>query len=83
MIFPGDFMNPSEIIGSIGVAVLLVAFFLNLFQFLPEKSRPYAFMNLIGAALSCYASWMIHFVPFVVLEGTWALVAAAALVRKS
>jgi hypothetical protein len=76
-------MNPSEIIGSIGVAILLIAFFLNLFRFFPQGSRPYAFMNLIGATLSCYASWMIHFVPFVVLEATWALVAAAALARKS
>jgi len=75
-------MNHSEIIGSLGVALLLLAFFLNLFRFLPADSRRYAFMNLVGAGLSCYASWLIHFVPFVVLEETWALVAAAALVRK-
>ena len=66
-------MSPSEIIGSIGVAILLIAFFLSLFKFMPQASRRYALMNMVGAALSCYASWMIHFIPFVVLEepGPW------------
>jgi len=36
---------------------------------------------LLGAGLACYASWRIDFLPFVVLEGTWALVALAALLR--
>ena len=72
----------AEVIGSIGVAMLLVAFFMNLFKLLPSGSRRYALMNLAGASLSCYASWLINFVPFVVLEGTWALVAAAALFRR-
>ncbi len=76
-------MNASEIIGSVGVAILLLAFFLNLFRFLPQDRPSYAAMNLVGAGLSCYASWLIHFLPFVVLEGTWALVALAALLRRN
>jgi hypothetical protein len=75
-------MSIAEIIASIGVAILLAAFFLNLFRFLSAASRTYALMNLVGAGLSCYASWLIGFAPFVVLEGTWAVVAAAALFRK-
>jgi hypothetical protein len=75
-------MSMSEIVASIGVAILLAAFFLNLFRFLPAASRTYALMNLVGAGLSCYASWLIGFAPFIVLEGTWAVVAAAALFRK-
>jgi hypothetical protein len=76
-------VSHSEIVGSIGVAILLIAFFLNLFQYLPQNRRSYAVMNLIGAGMSCYASWLINFLPFVVLEGTWAMVAAASLLRKS
>jgi hypothetical protein len=63
------------------VALLLLAFLLNLIHKLPPDGVPYAAMNLAGAALACYASWLIEFVPFVVLEGTWAAVALVALVR--
>ena len=34
------------------------------------------------AALAGYASYLIGFVPFVILEGTWAVVAAVALGRR-
>lgn len=70
----------STVIGSIGVALLLLAFFLNLFGFL-AAGRRYALMNLIGGALSAYASYLIDYMPFVVLEGTWAVVALIALLR--
>ena len=64
-------MSASEIIGSIGVALLLVAFFMNSFGMLASDSRPYQTMNVVGAAISCYASYLIGFAPFVVLEATW------------
>lgn len=79
-------MSSSEWIGSLGVALLLAAFFLNLFGFLQRTSRTYQGMNAVGAGLSCYASVLIGFLPFVVLEGTWSLVAMVALlapIRKS
>ena len=37
-------------------------------------------MNFIGAGLACAAAALIPFLPFVVLEGTWSLVALVALV---
>ena len=70
-----------EAIGSVGVFLLLVAFFLNLFGRLRHTAVTYQAMNVLGAGLSCYASHLIGFFPFVVLEGTWSLVAAVALVR--
>jgi hypothetical protein len=42
----------------------------------------YSLLNLVGAGLACYASWVISFIPFVVLEGVWAAAAAYALVRR-
>jgi hypothetical protein len=74
-------MNTSNIIASIGVALLLVAYFLNLFKLLPQESKAYGILNVIGAALACYASFMMGFIPFVILEGTWALVALVAMFR--
>ncbi|HUM48424.1 MAG TPA: hypothetical protein PLD84_15940, partial [Chitinophagales bacterium] len=61
---------------------LLIAFFLNMFRFIDEESLGYIGLNLVGAGISCYASYLIHFMPFVVLEGTWGAVAMAGLVRK-
>lgn len=72
----------ATLVGSIGVGLLLLAFFLNLFGLLRANGYPYIALNLAGGALACLSSWMIDFMPFVVLEGTWALVAAVALVRK-
>ncbi|MEE8557140.1 MAG: hypothetical protein V3T14_04570 [Myxococcota bacterium] len=74
-------MSAAEGIGFIGVALLLVGFFLNLFGYLDRSARPYHVVNALGAGLACYASWLIGFVPFVVLEGAWAVVAVIALLR--
>jgi hypothetical protein len=77
----------TEAVGSAGVFLLLIAFFLNLVGKLRSGSLAYAILNLLGAGLACYASWLLDFLPFVVLEGTWAAVAAFALgsilVRKA
>jgi len=69
----------AEILGSIGVLLLLVAFFLNLFGYWSHGGRTYQAMNAVGAGLSCYSSYLIEFPPFVVLEGTWCIVAVIAL----
>jgi hypothetical protein len=71
----------STIIGSLGVTLLLLAFFLNTFKFISQQSMLYILLNIVGAALSCYASFLIDFLPFVILEATWCLVALVALVR--
>ena len=74
-------MTFTEAVGSVGVFLLLVAFFMNLIGALSASSLPYVCLNLFGAGLACYASWLLDFLPFVVLEGTWAVVAALALGR--
>jgi hypothetical protein len=70
-----------DIVGSIGVALLLAAFALNAFGRLRSDSRWYGALNAIGAGLATVASWLIGYLPFVVLEGTWCIVALARLVR--
>ncbi len=73
-------MSTSEIVGSIGVTLLLIAFFMNSFALLDSRSLAYQAMNAVGAAVSCYASYLIGFAPFVVLEAVWC---AAALARDA
>ena len=76
----GDFPT---IVGSVGVGLLLVAYFLNLMKTLSQDSRLYAALNILGAGLACYSSYLINFAPFVILEGTWFIVSLIALIRLS
>lgn len=74
-------MGTSDIFGTLGVALLLLAFFLNLFGWIKKENKSYILLNFAGAALACYASVLIDFLPFIILEGTWSLVALAAFIR--
>ena len=71
----------ADIVGSIGVTMLLAAFALNAFGRLRSDSRWYGALNVVGAGLAGVASALIGYVPFVVLEGTWCVVALARFVR--
>ena len=74
-------MKLSDIIASIGVIILLIAFLLNLYKRLPAESKTYSLMNFIGAGICCFASWMVSFYPFVILEGVWGFVALISLFK--
>ena len=58
------FADSSAWIGSVGVALLLGAFLLNLFGWMKSDSRTYQALNAIGAGIACYASYLIDFSPF-------------------
>jgi hypothetical protein len=73
--------DQATLIGFVGVALLLIAFLLNLFKLLRSDGHLYMSLNLVGAGLACYSSYLIRFMPFVVLEGVWAVVALAAMAR--
>jgi hypothetical protein len=72
-------MNINDIIGSIGVMLMLVPFILNIADVLSNDSPFYIVSNLIGSSLACTASVMINYIPFVILEGAWAIISAWAL----
>jgi uncharacterized membrane protein len=74
-------MKLSDIIASIGVIILLIAFLLNLYKKISSESKLYSLLNLIGAGICCFASWMVYFYPFVILEGVWAFVALVSLFK--
>lgn len=74
-------------VGAAGVSLLLFAFALNVFGALDRKSMSYSLINAIGAGLAAYASWLISYLPFLVLESTWCLVSliaiASAMLRET
>ena len=74
-------MNEIDVIGFIGVSLILVAFFLNLNDRLRSNDLAYILMNLIGAILACLASILMEYYPFVLLEGTWSIVSFIALIK--
>ena len=74
-------MNTVDIIGFIGVFLILLAYFLNLNQKLEVDDLRYILMNLVGATLACLASLMMQYYPFVLLEGTWTAVSFVALMK--
>lgn len=74
-------LNLNDWIGFTGVAILLLAFLLNLLKKISSNSLPYIIMNIIGAGLACLASWLIDYIPFVILEATWMIVSIIALIN--
>ncbi len=74
-------MNTTDLIGTAGVTILLLAYFLNLTNKISQKSFAYIFLNFLGAALAGFASVLLHYWPFIILEAAWTLVSIIALVQ--
>lgn len=71
----------NDIIGSVGVGLVLLAYFLNVSKLIPVNGKMFYVLNIIGAAIACYASLLINYWPFVILEGTWTLVSIYGLMK--
>lgn len=73
-------MTITDWIGSFGVFLILLAYFLNVTGKLSSKQLVFILLNLIGAILACLASILLNYWPFIILEGVWALVSIYALI---
>ena len=67
-------METNDIIGSIGVTMMLFAFILNIVDKLDNDNIFYILLNFFGGMLACIASILIGYTPFIILEATWVLV---------
>lgn len=74
-------MTITDWIGFTGVAIILIAYFLNLTNRLDKNSLIYILMNLIGGALACFASILLKYIPFIILEGSWTVVSIFGLIN--
>lgn len=74
-------MQLSDWIGTIGVAITLLAYFCGTFEKINMNGKLFFLLNAAGSALSCLGSWLIHYWPFVVLEGVWALVSLIGFLK--
>jgi hypothetical protein len=75
-------MTYKDIISTIGVSLILIAFFLNTFRYISDSSKLYFVLNIVGGAFACYGSLLLNSIPFIVLEGTWSLVALIGLFKS-
>jgi nucleoside recognition membrane protein YjiH len=71
-----------DIVGSIGVGLVLIAYFLNIFSLIKKDGKLFYTLNIIGGGISCYASILIAFLPFIILEGIWTIVSIMGLVKS-
>jgi hypothetical protein len=74
-------MTIIDLTGFIGVAILLIAFFLNLKGIIKKDSLTYLLLNFAGAGIACFASVFLKYLPFIILEGCWALVSAIGIIN--
>ena len=74
-------MTYNDLMGTIGVGLVLFAYFLNTLKYIPVNGKLYYVLNSIGGALSCYAALLINFWPFVILEAVWTIVSVYGLMQ--
>ena len=75
-------MSYTDIISTIGVSLILLAFFLNTFKYVSDNSKLYFILNIVGGAFACYGSVLLNSLPFIILEGTWSVVALVGLIKS-
>ena len=72
-------MTLADWTGATGVFLILGAYILNISGVLKTSQLSFKLLNLIGASLACLASVLLDYIPFIVLEATWALASLIAI----
>jgi hypothetical protein len=75
-------MTYTDLISTIGVSLILLAFFLNTFKYVSDNGNLYFVLNILGGAFACYGSVLLGSLPFIILEGTWSVVAMVGLIKN-
>ena len=68
-------------IGFLGAMLLLAAYFLASFKIIKPGGIIYILLNCFGAAIATLAAILLPYLPFIILEGVWFLIAAVSLLR--
>ena len=74
-------MNTIDWIGFVGVFQILLAYVLNVLGKIEKEDLSFISLNLIGASVACLASILMKYVPFILLEGIWAIVSLISLIK--
>jgi predicted regulator of Ras-like GTPase activity (Roadblock/LC7/MglB family) len=71
-----------QIVSLIGAAMILAAFGAQQAGRLRPEERAYLLLNLVGSAILTYFAVQARNLGLIVLEGSWALISLASLVRS-
>lgn len=74
-------MNSIDWIGFIGVFQILLAYILNVIGKIKSTDLTFILLNLIGAGMACFASVLMGYIPFIILEGVWTVVTLITLIK--
>ncbi len=74
-------MSIVDWVGFIGVFQILLAYTLNVSGRLEKNNLTFILLNLFGAILACLASILMEYIPFIILEGVWAIVSLISLIK--
>lgn len=75
-------MNYIDWIGFIGVFQILLAYCLNVIGKISNKHLVFILLNFIGASIACFASILLNYWPFIILEGIWAIVSLFSFLKS-
>ncbi len=75
-------MTFTTLISTIGVSLILLAFLLTTFKLVSTDHKGYLLLNIVGGAFACYGSVLLDSLPFIILEGTWSIVAIIGLLKS-
>jgi len=74
-------MDEVDWIGFAGVFQILLAYVLNVVGKVGKNDLAFILLNLIGASMACYASVLMNYMPFILLEGIWAGVSLISFIK--
>jgi len=74
-------MTITDWLGFLGVFQILLAYIFNVSGKVDNKSLLFILLNFTGAGMACFASILLNYWPFIVLEGVWSMVSLFSLLR--
>ena len=74
-------MTAIDWLGFSGVLLLLAAYFLASFKIVKPGGLTHILLNCAGAAIAAVAAFLLPYIPFVILEGAWFMIAVVSLFK--
>ena len=75
-------MDTTLLIGLAGMAIVLIAFVLNVTHRVTAHDKSYLWLNVVGCAVLIVYAVLLSSIPFMILNAVWGAFAIIGLFRK-